>query len=1747
MEKNISHTPLCKGLFHRLITLIGGFILGLAAAVPFQVYAAGETSADYIAIPPFIAQTTDRPNVIISLDTSGSMKIPAYGQIGKSWSSDVHDNFDPSTVYYGYFDPTKYYVYDDDPAKLFFIEDPVSPSAKTTDNWDGNFLNWLSMRRFDIVRKVLIGGKVRDRNTESIGGDDWYVLLGQDEPQDRQFYKSYTSSSAHTPTQYADGTVFEMANGKIIPTTGGAGSNVQVINVQDTPSESVEMGQVTMDWQIGDPWVDVSFINTYATPPVVVAKSLAFNGGDPTLIRVQNITTTGFQIRMQEWDYKDGNHTTEELFYIAANSGNYNITLDSGSSLRVEAGTISGVSTLCDSSTQHQALSPFLSTPVLFTGISTFNEADAVVTRNENVATNGFDVCLQEQESKTVASESHAAEDIHYIAIAPGSAVGTLPSSGVTSTAGAQIEIGDSGGTNIDDSWDLITFATTFREPPTVVMDMQTLQGDNTATLRVADDTWTTTQMDVKVEEEKSDDSETTHVDERIGYVAVSGSGTFNIHLAIKETDTVNRPKEPKGLLQALEGGMRLGLAVFNYNHDRNPTSVYSTSGKDFDGGTFFPCYPDVLKPTSQRTNWDICKETYAGAPLDDLIEVIEDHPLIWATTPIAETLYNIGQYAVQGNHPTGTDLNSNPWPHDEIRQGYPTAPSPNHTPLFANNDGSTAHPNVGTHPPYKVNNTWDPYYYSDVNATLPCAKTFVLNFNDGAPYTDWDTSNGFTVPTDFVGDGDGDYGENEALDDVALMFRNQDIRDDLAGHQEIVSYYVLAALGADPSEVGATSRRRLMEAAVNGGFNDLDGDHLPDVAHPADIVNYISTHDDNGDLSDGGDCSALINEWDQDGDCVPDTFFFANDGFKLEQELLAAFQSILKRVASGAAASVLAGSTSGEGAIYQARFEQERTEGATTVHWIGDITATFIDSAGRLREDGDGDQVLDGDITVDEIIDMCYNTSDQEVRVKTSDDPADRPTSAQFTACNQSTFSQNLFTVDYLWSAGKWLYDLSNTEVLTQGAYSAINNRYIVTAIDGSDGSSRNGIIERDEQQDFEDASFSGREGLLSATTNSEAADIVNFTRGSNAVASYRSRQIEIGASEKTWRLGDVIHSSPIALAMPAEDYHFIYAGTTFGNSYKNFVVEYLNRRTMVFTGANDGMVHAFNGGYYDQSIKTYQNGFSSTTQYPLGKELWAYLPYNVLPHLKYLADATYGSQDGDHLYMIDAEPRIFDARIFNDAASSTTGGVDGQSGSAHPNGWGTILVGSMRFGGGPVQIDVDNDGSLDETLSSSFFILDITDPESPPQVLFEYTMADLGFTMSIPTPIRKNDVNGIDQWYLLLGSGPIDATSPPLGVRDATSSQHARLLLLDLKSMSLESAFDSDGIVVLNGADDATNAFVTGMLPVDYNLDTQTDAVYISTVSGTTGNFAGKLYRLTLRSSDGTGVPNSGSYKDIASWSTEIMLDDVGPISALPNAAVDSFGNRWIFIGTGRFLVRNDAIDSSQQAYYGIKEPRDSTAGGFIWGAVDKNKLVNVTTTGVNTDDTLSSSVDTLSSANSVSTYSALNTAMVKPPTSTFNANHGWYRSFGQSPQTAYERNVGQAAVLGGILAFTTFEPSGDICAYEGSSNLYALSFTTGTANPGAAAFGTPDTSGGAVPVVDLVDLGEGLVTTVSFHTSPGYKKTSHSNNGDPTGDDSTSSHGTDTLGAIAVSSTGENSQTEMQTSGAVTSGESNWRFEY
>ncbi len=131
---------------------------------------------DYTAYPAF-ATNAVAPNILLVLDHSGSMAFPAY--IGCNWggysskvalcgtsntSNDPDYNYNSTRDYYGYFRTDKYYQYGsnkftENAACSYGEGDTEYKIGSGTTCISGNLLNWATMSRIDVLRKVLIGGK----------------------------------------------------------------------------------------------------------------------------------------------------------------------------------------------------------------------------------------------------------------------------------------------------------------------------------------------------------------------------------------------------------------------------------------------------------------------------------------------------------------------------------------------------------------------------------------------------------------------------------------------------------------------------------------------------------------------------------------------------------------------------------------------------------------------------------------------------------------------------------------------------------------------------------------------------------------------------------------------------------------------------------------------------------------------------------------------------------------------------------------------------------------------------------------------------------------------------------------------------------------------------------------------------------------------------------------------------------------------------------------------------------------------------------------------------------------------------------------------------------------------------------------------------------------------------------------------------------------------------------------------------
>jgi type IV pilus assembly protein PilY1 len=350
-------------------------------------------------------------------------------------------------------------------------------------------------------------------------------------------------------------------------------------------------------------------------------------------------------------------------------------------------------------------------------------------------------------------------------------------------------------------------------------------------------------------------------------------------------------------------------------------------------------------------------------------------------------------------------------------------------------------------------------------------------------------------------------------------------------------------------------------------------------------------------------------------------------------------------------------------------------------------------------------------------------------------------------------------------------------------------------------------------------------------------------------------------------WKLGDVVNSGPTVVSRPVERYDFIYGDV----SYAQYYDTYRSRRQVVYVGANDGILHAFNAGV---PLQTTDNPYIPMELDPagfdLGEELWGYIPRNLLPHLRWLKDPTYGAC---HVYYVDLKTYITDAQIFDSSA-------------VHPGGWATILIGGMRLGGTPIETDTLPGGTQD-TCRSAYFAIDVTDPVNP-EILWEFTDPYLRYTVCYPTVVKV-----ADEWYLAFGSGPMTC--------GGDCSQTARLYILNLRSGHIERVFNIPD----------PQSYITNIFAADWGIDYNVDRIYFGDAYFDGEYWGGKVYRILTHDRPDPNV-----------WTMDMVMDLGRPITGEGSIATDEYNHLWVYFGTGKFLSEVDEVDTTIEVYVGFRD---------------------------------------------------------------------------------------------------------------------------------------------------------------------------------------------------------------------------------
>ncbi len=349
----------------------------------------------------------------------------------------------------------------------------------------------------------------------------------------------------------------------------------------------------------------------------------------------------------------------------------------------------------------------------------------------------------------------------------------------------------------------------------------------------------------------------------------------------------------------------------------------------------------------------------------------------------------------------------------------------------------------------------------------------------------------------------------------------------------------------------------------------------------------------------------------------------------------------------------------------------------------------------------------------------------------------------------------------------------------------------------------------------------------------------------------------------DRASRLGDIVHSSPLFVGAPSTPYPDNIEST----AYSTFVNSSAkNRQQVVYVGANDGMLHAFD---------TENNG----------RELFAYMP-NLLfstaggRGLHYLSDTTYL-----HKWYVDLSATAADVYLSGE--------------------WKTLLIGGLRGGG------------------KGLFALDITDPENfaTSDVLWEFTNANLGYTFS---EVRVGKLNN-GKWAAIFGNGynsdPTGDGHAKLFVVYLDGSNLTNPVIIDTGAGSMASGSCSNASSDCNGLSSPALADLNGDGKIDrvYAGDLHGNMWAFDLSSSTTTSWAPDYGSTPLARACTTATCNAGNRQPITSRPSLARHKIERSNSTSPNLMV--------FFGTGQYLATNDSDSTLQQTYYGIW---DSGTGG-------------------------------------------------------------------------------------------------------------------------------------------------------------------------------------------------------------------------
>ena len=245
-------------------------------------------------------------------------------------------------------------------------------------------------------------------------------------------------------------------------------------------------------------WKYVKFPIHFDNPPLVFVQVISDNDIAPVVVQTRYLSTTGFEMRLQEEEAADNVHGGESVAWMAIEPG----TFDSGTKLA--AGLLTGVNH--NSQTLNYPLT-FPANPVFIAGLQGATEYDPASIRTQSATGNSIQLSLQEEQSDD-SETTHANENVAYLAFTASTTL--YDEDGML--------VGESGTVNAGHNWVTVNLGNSYSKPVVIFGGLASTEAD-AANIRVRN----VTQNSFEVQVQEWDYLDGNHLVETLGYMVFEG------------------------------------------------------------------------------------------------------------------------------------------------------------------------------------------------------------------------------------------------------------------------------------------------------------------------------------------------------------------------------------------------------------------------------------------------------------------------------------------------------------------------------------------------------------------------------------------------------------------------------------------------------------------------------------------------------------------------------------------------------------------------------------------------------------------------------------------------------------------------------------------------------------------------------------------------------------------------------------------------------------------------------------------------------------------------------------------------------------------------------------------------------------------------------------------------------------------------------------------------------------------------